>query len=131
MCLDIYDMDLNYPLRGRPVSNLDLPRIPFNALRSVQLTETVSGYGFHREKAWKNSPRATTAREDRYLSIIARCNKNATASYLSHAATRTRVLRLTVSRRLHERGLFAGSPVLCVPLCSANKRVRLKWCRGH
>ncbi|GFU88650.1 HTH_Tnp_Tc3_2 domain-containing protein [Trichonephila clavipes] len=55
-------------------------------------------------------PRATTAGEDRHLSIIVRRNRGATASRLSrylYAATGTRVSRVTVSKRLHERGLFA------------------------
>ncbi|GFT21720.1 HTH_Tnp_Tc3_2 domain-containing protein [Trichonephila clavipes] len=69
--------------------------------------------------------RATTSREDLHLSIIARRNMDATVSQLSrrlHAATVTRVSRVTVSKRLHERGLFAN---VCVLLTSTNRRVRL------
>ncbi|GBM11017.1 Transposable element Tcb2 transposase [Araneus ventricosus] len=79
-------------------------------------------------------PRATTATEDRYLTIIARRNRGAAASQLSrdlYAATGTRVSRVTVSKRLHETGLFARRPAVCVPLTSTNRRVRLAWCREH
>ncbi|GBM41877.1 hypothetical protein AVEN_161393-1 [Araneus ventricosus] len=38
---------------------------------------------------------------------------------------------VTVSKRLHETGLFARRPAVCVPLTSTNRRVRLAWCREH
>ncbi|GBO40383.1 hypothetical protein AVEN_212963-1 [Araneus ventricosus] len=82
-------------------------------------------------KPRQGRPRATTSTEDRYLSIIARRNRAATASQLSRdlcAATGTRVSRVTVSKRLHETGLFARRPAVCVPLTSTNRRVRLAWC---
>ncbi|GBO03204.1 hypothetical protein AVEN_228326-1 [Araneus ventricosus] len=61
-------------------------------------------------------------------------NRGATASQLScdlYAATRTHVSRVTVSKRLHETGLFARRPAVCVLLTSTNRRVRLAWCREH
>ncbi|GBN60330.1 Transposable element Tcb2 transposase [Araneus ventricosus] len=85
-------------------------------------------------KPGQGRPRATTATEDRYLSIIARRNRGATASQLSrdlYEANETRVSRVTVSKRLHETGLFARRPAVCVPLTSTNRRVRLEWCREH
>ncbi|GFU89060.1 transposable element Tc1 transposase [Trichonephila clavipes] len=57
------------------------------------------------------------AREDRHLSILARRNKRVTSSQLSrylYAATGIRVSRVTVSKRLHERGLFARRPAVCI-----------------
>ncbi|GBM28362.1 Cytochrome P450 4c3 [Araneus ventricosus] len=62
--------------------------------------------------------RATTATKDCYLSIIARRNKGATASQVSrdlYAATGTRLSRVTVSKRLHETGLFARRPAVLRP----------------
>ncbi|GBM74208.1 hypothetical protein AVEN_203408-1 [Araneus ventricosus] len=85
-------------------------------------------------KPGQGRPRATTATEDRYLSIIARRNRGATASQLSrdlYAATGTHVSRVTVSKRLHETGLFARRPAVCVPLTSMNRRVRLARYREH
>ncbi|GFU52378.1 transposable element Tcb2 transposase [Trichonephila clavipes] len=46
-------------------------------------------------------------------------NREATASQLSrylYASTGTRVLRVTVSKSLYERGLFAKRPAACIPL---------------
>ncbi|GBN98117.1 Transposable element Tcb2 transposase [Araneus ventricosus] len=85
-------------------------------------------------KPGQGRPRATTATEDRYLSIIARRNMSATAFQLSHdlyAATGTRVSRVTVSKTLLETRLFARRPAVCVPLTSTHRRVRLAWCREH
>ncbi|GFU12087.1 HTH_Tnp_Tc3_2 domain-containing protein [Trichonephila clavipes] len=73
----------------------------------------------------KGCPRATMSREDLHLSIIAKRNRDATVSQLSrrlYADTETRTSRVTASKRLHERGLFAS---VCVPLTSTNRRVRL------
>ncbi|GBN24544.1 hypothetical protein AVEN_242081-1, partial [Araneus ventricosus] len=81
-------------------------------------------------KPGQGHPRATTDTEDRYLSIIARRNRGATASQLSRS-TGTRVLLVTVSKRLHETGLFTRRPAICVPLTSTNRRVRLAGCREH
>ncbi|GBM02756.1 hypothetical protein AVEN_40823-1 [Araneus ventricosus] len=85
-------------------------------------------------KPGQGRPRASTATEDRYLSIIARRNRGATASQLSrdlYAATGTRASRVTVSKRLHEIGLFARRHAVCASLTSTNRRVRLAWCREH
>ncbi|GFX02311.1 HTH_Tnp_Tc3_2 domain-containing protein [Trichonephila clavipes] len=73
----------------------------------------------------QDCPRVTTSREDLHLSIIARRNRDATVSQLSrilYAATGTRVSRVTVSKRLHERALCA---IVCVLHTSTNRRVRL------
>ncbi|GFX77193.1 HTH_Tnp_Tc3_2 domain-containing protein [Trichonephila clavipes] len=45
--------------------------------------------------------------------------------------TGTRVLRVTVSKRLHERGLLARRHAAFVPLTSTDRRVRLVWYRQH
>ncbi|GFV07667.1 HTH_Tnp_Tc3_2 domain-containing protein [Trichonephila clavipes] len=79
-------------------------------------------------------PRTTTARDDRHLSIIARRNREAIAFSLSlylYATTGTRVSRVTVSRRLHEKGLFSRRPTVCVALTSTNRRIRLAGCRQN
>ncbi|GFV44101.1 transposable element Tcb2 transposase [Trichonephila clavipes] len=44
-------------------------------------------------------------------------------------ATGTRVSRVTISKRLHEKGLFARRPVVCIPLTYTNRRIRLAWRR--
>ncbi|GBO24609.1 Transposable element Tc1 transposase [Araneus ventricosus] len=104
------------------------------ASRETGLVSARKDTGSIERKHGQGRPRTTTATEDRYLSIIARRNSSATASQLSrdlYAATGTRVSRVTVSKRLHETGLFARRPAVCVLLTSTNRRVRLAWCREH
>ncbi|GFW06230.1 HTH_Tnp_Tc3_2 domain-containing protein [Trichonephila clavipes] len=108
----------------------------FNLTSSVvcNLWKRFQDTGSIERKPGQGRPRATTAREDRHLSIIARRNRGATASQLSrylYAASGIRVSRVNVLKRLYERGLFAKRSTVCVPLMSANRRVRLAWCRQH
>ncbi|GFW97766.1 hypothetical protein TNCV_1425291 [Trichonephila clavipes] len=69
--------------------------------------QSVSRYQIRREKA-RSHPRATTAKEDNHLSIIARHKRDATTTQLSrelYAAIGTRVSRVTVSKRLYARAV--------------------------
>ncbi|GFX60694.1 transposable element Tcb2 transposase [Trichonephila clavipes] len=68
--------------------------------------ETVPGYWIHRENAWARSSK-------------------------SHDASGIYILGVTVSKRLHKRGLFARRRTVCVPLTSTNRIVRLAYCRQH
>ncbi|GBO35113.1 hypothetical protein AVEN_18788-1 [Araneus ventricosus] len=74
--------------------------------------------------------RITTTADNRYLLQCARRRRTLTArqlvSQLSVAAGRP-ISRQTVSRRLHEGGLFARRPVVCVPLSPAHVRPLLHW----
>ncbi|GBM14601.1 Transposable element Tcb2 transposase [Araneus ventricosus] len=129
-------------MRWRIVGRLEAGQYQFQICREFNLTPSVvcnlwkqfQDSGFIKRKLGKGRPKAPTATEDRYLSIIARRNRGATASQLSrdlYAASGTRVSRVTVSKRLHETGLFARRPAVCVALNSTNRRVRLAWCREH
>ncbi|GBM12221.1 hypothetical protein AVEN_21024-1 [Araneus ventricosus] len=68
--------------------------------------------------------RISTTADDRYLLQCSRRRRTLTASQLSAAAGKP-ISRQTVSRRLHEGGLFARRPVVCVPLSPAYVRARL------
>ncbi|GBM06025.1 Transposable element Tcb1 transposase [Araneus ventricosus] len=76
--------------------------------------------------------RITTTPDDRYLLQCARRPTTLTArqlaSQLSAAAGRP-ISRQTVSRRLHEGGLFARRPAVRLP--PAHVRARLHWSREH
>ncbi|GFY22863.1 transposable element Tc1 transposase [Trichonephila clavipes] len=138
--------DFISPCKLRRISFPSAPRrmswCYFEAIDSIQivthrgqLIETVVRCWIHQaRKHGLGCPIATTAREERHLSIILKRNREATTSQLSrylYSATGTSVSIVTVSKRLHERGLFARRPAVCVPLTSTNRRVRLAWCRQH
>ncbi|GBN46032.1 Transposable element Tc1 transposase [Araneus ventricosus] len=129
-------------MRWRIVGRLEAGQSQVQICREFNLTPSVvcnlwkqfQDTGSIERKPRQGRPKATTVTEDRYLSIIARRNRGATASQLSrdlYAATGTRVSRVTVSKRLHETGLFARRPSVCVPLTSTNRKVHLEWCREH
>ncbi|GFU23116.1 HTH_Tnp_Tc3_2 domain-containing protein [Trichonephila clavipes] len=90
--------------------------------------------GYIERKPEQGRTSGTTIREDRHLSIIARHNRESTASQPSrylYAATGTRVLRVSVSKRLGKRELFSRKSAVCVLLTSTNRRVCFAWCRQH
>ncbi|GBM69327.1 hypothetical protein AVEN_155752-1 [Araneus ventricosus] len=128
-------------MRWRNVGRLEAGQSQVQICRELNLTPSVLCNLWKQfqdtgsiERKPGQGPRATTASEDRYLSIITRRNRSATASQLSrdlYAVTGTRVSRVTVSKTLHETGLFARRPAVCVPLTSTNRRVRLARCREH
>ncbi|KFM74153.1 Transposable element Tcb2 transposase, partial [Stegodyphus mimosarum] len=79
-------------------------------------------------------PRVITPRQDRYLVISARHQRGSTAGALGAAltvATGIRISSQTVYKRLNHAGLYARRPVVCIPLTSAQKRVRLNWSLKH
>lgn len=129
-------------MRWRIVGRLEAGQSQSQICREFNLTPSVvcnlwkqfQDTGSVERKPGQGRPRATTAREDRQLSLLARRNRGATASQLSrdlYAATGKRVSRVTVSKRLNERGLFARKPAVCIPLTSTNRRARFAWCRQH
>ncbi|GFY07271.1 transposable element Tcb2 transposase [Trichonephila clavipes] len=124
---------LDNEMRWQIVGRLEAGQCQVKISKEFSLTPSVvcnlwkqfQDAGYIERKPGQGRPRATTSREDCHLSIIARCRRGATACQLSrylYAATGTHVSRVTVSKRLHERGLLAS---VCVPLTSTNKRVRL------
>ncbi|GBL90615.1 hypothetical protein AVEN_219291-1 [Araneus ventricosus] len=115
-------------MRWRIAGRLEADQSQVQICREFNLTSSVvcnlwkqfQDIGSIEKKPVQGRPRATTATEDRYLSIIARRNRGAAAYQLSrdlYAATETRVSRVTVSKRLHETGLFARRPAVCKKTC--------------
>ena len=67
------------------------------------------------------------ANEDWYLFLSAKCKRMSTATQLSRylaAATETSISSKTVYRRLHERGLYARKPAICIPLTPTTERMQ-------
>ncbi|GFU37671.1 HTH_Tnp_Tc3_2 domain-containing protein [Trichonephila clavipes] len=74
-------------------------------------------------------PRATTSTDDRYIQSTARRNRTENATQLQRElllATGRRVFSQTVHNQLHEGGLYARRPMVCIPLtprpCAARRR---------
>ncbi|GFT94945.1 transposable element Tcb1 transposase [Trichonephila clavipes] len=88
--------------------------------------------------SWKNSrilesPRVSSPGfgNDSKMMVI---NRRSTASDLSRqlsSATGTTVSRQTVYRRLGHVGLYARTPVRCVPLTATHCCLQLTWSREH
>ncbi|GFU09303.1 retrovirus-related Pol polyprotein from transposon 17.6 [Trichonephila clavipes] len=79
-------------------------------------------------------PRATTPAEDRFLALSARRRRTTTVPQLvadHFQASGRRIFATTVRNRLHNAGLYARRPVVCVPLNGRQRRNRLCWAREH
>ncbi|GFV07618.1 HTH_Tnp_Tc3_2 domain-containing protein [Trichonephila clavipes] len=79
-------------------------------------------------------PRATTPAEDRFLALLARRRRTTTVPQLvadHFQASGRRISATTVRNRLHNAGLYARRPVVCVPLNGRQRRNRLCWAREH
>ncbi|GFT37266.1 transposable element Tcb1 transposase [Trichonephila clavipes] len=70
--------------------------------------------------------RSTTPAEDRYIVLSAKRNRRTTAQQVANqflAASGKQISRKTVARRLRE-GLYAHTPVVCVPLTRQHRTAR-------
>ncbi|GBL91151.1 hypothetical protein AVEN_108723-1 [Araneus ventricosus] len=79
-------------------------------------------------------PRVATPAEDRFLALSARRRRSTTVPQLvadHFVASGRRISATTVRRRLHNAGLYARRPVVCVPLNGRQRRARLCWAREH
>ncbi|GFV55215.1 transposable element Tcb2 transposase [Trichonephila clavipes] len=77
-------------------------------------------------------PRATTPAEDRFLALSARRRRTTTVPQLvadHFQASGRRNSATMVRNRLHNAGLYARRPVVCVPLNGRQRRNRLCWAR--
>ncbi|GFX68742.1 transposable element Tcb2 transposase [Trichonephila clavipes] len=79
-------------------------------------------------------PRATTSTDDRYIQLTARRNRTENATQLQRQlllATGRRVFSQTVRNRLHEGGLYARRPMVCIPLTPRHRVARRRWAAEH
>ena len=82
----------------------------------------------------KVARRATTVNDDRYLfsfHLSARKRLQPLSCLGTSRLPQEHQFRVRVSRRLHERGLYAMKPALCIPLIPSRKRARTEWCGQH
>ncbi|GFT58489.1 transposable element Tcb2 transposase [Trichonephila clavipes] len=79
-------------------------------------------------------PRATTSTDDRYIQLTARRNRTENATQLQRQlllATGRRVSSQTVRNRLHEGGIYARRPMVCIPLTPRPRAARRRWAAEH
>ncbi|GFX12571.1 transposable element Tcb1 transposase [Trichonephila clavipes] len=70
--------------------------------------------------------------EDRYLAVTTKRNRRCTdMSHQLSSTPGTTVSKQTVYRRLGHIGVYARSPVRCVPLTATHCRLRFTWSRDY
>ncbi|GFX59133.1 tyrosine decarboxylase [Trichonephila clavipes] len=87
-----------------------------------------------RRRPGAGRPRATTSTDDRYIQLTARRNRTENATQLQRQlllATGRRVSSQTVRNRLHEGGLYARRPMVCIPLTPCPRAARRRWAAEH
>ncbi|KFM74795.1 hypothetical protein X975_15821, partial [Stegodyphus mimosarum] len=105
---------------------LNVSPVVHSLWRHFQTTDSAS------RRFSQGRPTAMTSTDDQYLTLCTCRNKTATPTLLisSLAATTGRLVSTsTVCRRLHEGGLYARRPAICVTLASRHRRDRLQWAR--
>ncbi|GFV29918.1 transposable element Tcb2 transposase [Trichonephila clavipes] len=87
-----------------------------------------------RRRPGAGRPRATTSTDDRYIQLTARRNRTENATQLQIQlllSTGRRVSNQTVRNRLHEGGLYARRPMVCIPLTPRHRAARRRWAAEH
>ncbi|GFV89234.1 HTH_Tnp_Tc3_2 domain-containing protein [Trichonephila clavipes] len=87
-----------------------------------------------RRRPGAGRPRATTSSYDRYIQLTARRNRTENATQLQRQlllATGRRVSSKTARNRLHEGGLYARRPMVCIPLSPHHRAARRRWAAEH
>ncbi|GFT16291.1 HTH_Tnp_Tc3_2 domain-containing protein [Trichonephila clavipes] len=87
-----------------------------------------------RRRPGAGRPRATTSSYDRYIQLTARRNRTENATQLQRQlllATGRRVSSQTARNRLHEGGLYARRPMVCIPLTPRPRAARRRWAAEH
>ncbi|GFW10195.1 transposable element Tcb2 transposase [Trichonephila clavipes] len=90
--------------------------------------------GNNRRRPGAGRPRTTTSTDDRYIQLTACRNRTENATQLQRQlllATGRRVSSQTVRNRLHEGGLYARRPMVCIPLIPRHRAARRRWATEH
>ncbi|GFT93875.1 transposable element Tcb2 transposase [Trichonephila clavipes] len=98
--------------------------------RGNRLQET----GNVRRRPGAGRPRATTSTDDRYIQLTARRNRTENATQLQRQlllATGRKVPSQTVRNWLHEGGIYARRPMVCIPLTPRPRAARRRWAAEH
>ncbi|GFV19703.1 transposable element Tcb2 transposase [Trichonephila clavipes] len=104
---------------------LESPEVLWNRLQET---------GNVRRRPGAGRPRTTTSTDDRYIQLTVRRNRTENATQLQRQlllATGRRVSSQTVRNRLHEGGLYARRPMVCLPLTPCHRAARRRWAAEH
>ncbi|GFT76574.1 extracellular matrix protein 3 [Trichonephila clavipes] len=129
-------------MRGRIIGNIEEGRKITDVTREFDIAHSVVS------RLWKSFKitgmcsrrhgggrvRSTTPAEDRYIVLSAKRNRRTTAQQVANqflAASGKQISRKTVARRWRGGGLYARTPVVCVPSTRQHRTARLQWCREH
>ena len=107
----------------------------FNVSQSVisRLWNRFRQTGNVSERPRSGRPRSTTARQDRYMSLMARRHRFQSAVQLNtdfHAASGVRITPQTLRQRLHAANLRAHRPAVR-PILRRHRVARLNWAQNH
>ncbi|GFY33239.1 HTH_Tnp_Tc3_2 domain-containing protein [Trichonephila clavipes] len=125
--------DLPESMAWRVIGRLESGQIQRSVADTVGVARSVVARMWNRFKETGNvrrrpgtgRPRATTSSYDRYIQLTARRNRTENATQLQRQlllATGRRVSSQTARNRLHEGGLYARRPMVCIPLTHTTVR---------
>lgn len=100
----------------------------------VRLQERFRTTGSVRERRRSGRPRATTERQDHFITLSALRERTATANTIRrqlHASSNTNVSDQTIRNRLHEANLRSRRAAVRPILTPAHRAARLAWARHH
>ncbi|GFU94612.1 transposable element Tcb2 transposase [Trichonephila clavipes] len=134
LVLGIYLLWLNQIFFLDAVNKADAAR-RLNVSRSVvqRLWDQYQSEDSVSRRSVPGRPRATTPAEDCFLALSARRRTTTVPQLVADhfQASGRRISATTVRNRLHNAGLYARRPVVCVPLNGRQRRNRLCWAREH
>ncbi|GFT58957.1 uncharacterized protein TNCV_185751 [Trichonephila clavipes] len=100
----------------------------------ASLWNRIQETGNVRRRPGAGRPRTNTSTDDRYIQLTARRNRTENARQLQRQfllATGRRVFSQTIRNRLHEGGLYARRPMVCIPLTPRHRAAQRRWAAEH
>ncbi|GFW55916.1 transposable element Tcb2 transposase [Trichonephila clavipes] len=130
--------DLPESMAWRVIGRLESRQTQRSVADAVGVTRSVVARLWNRFQETGNVRRrprhATTSTDDQYIQLTARRNRTENATQLQRQlllATGRRVFSQTVRNRLHEGGLYARRPMVCIPLTPQHHAAQRRWAAEH